>query len=229
MIELVVMDVAGTTVEDPDGVGGCLKVALTAHDVPWEHDAVNAIMGIPKPVAIRELLKQFKTNGDEPSTEEVQSIFLDFRKRMIAYYEETPDIREIPGASAAFKEMRSKGIKIALDTGFDRAVLDAVLRRVGWENDVLDTTVASDEVSRGRPFPDLVFLAMERTGVADVKKVAKVGDTPSDLQEGTAAGCALVVGVCEGTHTAEQLARHPHTHLIPSIAQLPALLDEVKL
>ena len=54
--------------------------------------------------------------------------------------------------------------------------------------------------------------------------VAKVGDTPSDLQEGTAAGCGLVIGVANGTHTREQLAAHPHTHLIASLQELPALV-----
>ena len=84
--------------------------------------------------------------------------------------------------------------------------------------------MTSDEVPRGRPFPDLVFRVMELTGVSDVKRVAKVGDTPSDLGEGTAAGCGWVIGVTEGTHTRAQLEGHPHTHLLGSIRELPALL-----
>jgi hypothetical protein len=34
----------------------------------------------------------------------------------------------------------------------------------------------------------------------------------------------MVVGVTRGSHTAEQLARYPHTHLIDTVAQLPPLL-----
>jgi phosphonatase-like hydrolase len=225
MIELVVMDIAGTTVEDPDGVGRCLKAALTAYGSPWEHDAVNAIMGIPKPVAITQLLKQFHTGGAEPDPADVKRIFQDFQARMIEFYRTSDEVREIPGASDVFRQLRARGIRTALDTGFSRAVVDSVLARLGWNGELLDATVASDEVPRGRPYPDLVFAAMERTGVKDVAKVAKVGDTPSDLQEGTSAGCALVVGVTEGTHSADQLAPHPHTHLIRTIRDLPALLN----
>jgi phosphoglycolate phosphatase-like HAD superfamily hydrolase len=65
---------------------------------------------------------------------------------------------------------------------------------------------------------------MKLTGVADPKEVAKVGDTPSDLEEGTSAGCGLVIGVTNGTHRREQLAAYPHTHLIGSLKELPALV-----
>lgn len=60
-------------------------------------------------------------------------------------------------------------------------------------------------------------------GVEDARHVGKVGDTPADLWEGHHAGCGLVVGVTEGAPTREQLAACPYTHLIGSVAELPAL------
>ena len=68
---------------------------------------------------------------------------------------------------------------------------------------------------------------MRRFGVTDPAHVAKIGDTPADLLEGTNAQCGLVVGVTEGTHTREELTPHPHTHLIANVAALPALLREL--
>jgi phosphoglycolate phosphatase-like HAD superfamily hydrolase len=58
----------------------------------------------------------------------------------------------------------------------------------------------------------------------NAEEVAKVGDTPADLEEGHHAGCGLVIGVAQGTHTREQLAAFAHTHLIGSVAELPAIL-----
>jgi phosphoglycolate phosphatase-like HAD superfamily hydrolase len=103
--------------------------------------------------------------------------------------------------------------------------VDAILDRLGWRDGLLDATVASDEVRRGRPHRDLVFRAMELTGVAHAKAVAKVGDTPADLREGTDAGCGLVIGVTEGSHERHELVRHPHTHLIRNVGELPALIE----
>jgi phosphonatase-like hydrolase len=122
--------------------------------------------------------------------------------------------------------LKESGLKLALDTGFSRPIVNAILQRLDWSNGLLlDATVASDEVARGRPHPDLIFKAMELTGVTDPRAVAKVGDTPSDLLEGTAAGCGLVIGVTNGSHTYGQLAAHPHTHLIPSLEALPLLVE----
>ena len=61
---------------------------------------------------------------------------------------------------------------------------------------------------------------MKLTGVTDAKRVAKVGDTLSDLGEGTAAGCGFVIGITSGAFTHEQLAAAPHTHIIQRIPEV---------
>jgi phosphonatase-like hydrolase len=224
-IDLVVFDMAGTTVRDDDAVHHCLRAALTEVGVGVTRDEVNEVMGLPKPVAIALLLERRKYAGNAAPPVEVAAIYDDFLRRMIAFYRTDPAVREIDGASSVFRQLRRAGLKLALDTGFSRAIVDAILQRLGWMGTaLLDATVASDEVPRGRPHPDLVFRAMERTGVTDARRVAKVGDTPSDLHEGRAAGCGLVIGVTNGSHTRAQLAPHPHTHLIDDLRELPGLL-----
>jgi phosphoglycolate phosphatase-like HAD superfamily hydrolase len=65
---------------------------------------------------------------------------------------------------------------------------------------------------------------MARLNIQDARRVAKVGDTKADLEEGTNAGCALVVGVTTGSFTREQLQACPHTHIVGSVAEVPALV-----
>ena len=84
--------------------------------------------------------------------------------------------------------------------------------------------VYPDEVPAGRPAPYLIFQAMQKTRVDAVSRVAAIGDTALDLQAGTNAGAGWVLGVLSGAHDAATLGRTPHTHLLPSIAELPALL-----
>jgi phosphoglycolate phosphatase-like HAD superfamily hydrolase len=50
------------------------------------------------------------------------------------------------------------------------------------------------------------------------------GDTTNDLIAGTRAGASVVAGVLTGAHSAEELGEAPHTHLLGSVAELPALL-----
>jgi phosphonatase-like hydrolase len=224
-VQLVVFDMAGTTVHDADAVHACLLGALSAQGFEVGRKRVNEVMGLAKPVALRTIMEQSLGHPVQP--ERVDAAYQDFLRKMIAFYRNHPSVREIHPATDVFRELRRRGIRVALDTGFARAIVDAILERLGWKEGLLDATVASDEVERGRPHPDLIFRAMALTGVTDAGRVAKVGDTPADLAEGTAAGCGLVIGVTEGSHREEELESHPHTHLIASIAELPALLSRV--
>lgn len=74
-----------------------------------------------------------------------------------------------------------------------------------------------------RPIAAVVLDLMKRLGVTDPGRVAKVGDTQSDLEQGTAAGCRWVVGVLTGSSTREQLEGWPHTRIVDSVADVPRL------
>lgn len=224
-IELVVFDMAGTTVYDSDAVNNTLKIALEAVGVEVNRDAVNKVMGIAKPLAIRTLLMEKGLEHLPPTDENVTRIHAIFETKMLEYYKTSAEIREVPGASETFAVLKAANIKIGLDTGFSRVIADAILERLGWQSQYLiDATVTVDEVEKGRPYPDMIFRLMELTGVTEVANVVKVGDTPSDLQQGTTAGCTMTIGVTQGSHTREELEPYPHTHLIPTVADLPALL-----
>ena len=215
--KLVVFDMAGTTVQDGEGVvNRALRTALAGYGVNVTFDDVNEVMGLPKPDAIRRLIR-----GHEGIA--VAKVYVDFENAMVDHYRTSPEVAAIDGAEAVFTTLRAAGIKVALDTGFARPIVDAIVERLGWA-ELLDATVASDEVAHGRPQKDLVLEAMARTGITDVQTVAKVGDTPSDIQEGQAAGCMWVIAVTEGSHTAEQLAPYLPTHIIPNINHIPALV-----
>jgi beta-phosphoglucomutase-like phosphatase (HAD superfamily) len=86
--------------------------------------------------------------------------------------------------------------------------------------------VASDEVINGRPAPDLIYEGMRRLDISDPSHVGVAGDSPSDLEAGTAAGCRIVVGVGHGTHTLAQLAEAPHTALLPDLTGLMDVIHE---
>ncbi|MCB9230645.1 MAG: phosphonatase-like hydrolase [Bacteroidia bacterium] len=221
-IQLVIFDMAGTTVFDQDNVNEALQNALKAGGLDVTRDEVNTVMGLPKPEAIRILLTEKTGAAPEARVAELHQGFL---RNMIDYYENSPEIREIPGASETFGRLRAAGIKVGLDTGFSRDIADTIIRRLGWDKaGLLDVTVTSDEVPRGRPHPDLAFRAMEILGIQDASTVAKAGDTPSDLLEGSSAGCGMVIGVLSGASTRAELEPHPHTHILDSLADLPSVL-----
>jgi phosphonatase-like hydrolase len=226
MIELVVFDLAGTTVDDGDAVNASLRATLACWGIEADPAVVNTVMGLSKPEAIRLLLEQLgQPRGLTPSVDQVNAIHEDFTSRMRHYYASDPAVREIPGASAVFAALRRAGIKVALNTGFFRPIVAVLLARLGWScPGVIDADVTSDEVPRGRPYPDMIRHLMARLGIADSRRVAKVGDTRTDLEEGANAGCGLVIGVTTGSFSREQLQACPHSSIVGSVAEVPALL-----
>jgi len=221
--QLVVFDIAGTTVWDQNFVNQAVIEGFSEHGIVVGLDEINPLMGIPKPKAIETVLR----NQSDPRADDHQFVMVvhdSFLSQMQNFYRTSEEVRPIAGVESTFMQLKSAGVKVALDTGFDRTVTDIILGRLRWNQDVIDFSVTSDEVANGRPAPDMIFVCMQATGVLDAANVAKVGDTPSDIMQGLAAKCRWVVGVCEGTHTREQLAEYHPTHLIPSVAQL---IDEV--
>jgi phosphonatase-like hydrolase len=116
-------------------------------------------------------------------------------------------------------------ILLATTSGFYREISELILELAGW-GDIFSARISSSDVPMGRPAPYMIFRAMEAARVTTVSEVVNVGDTPLDLQAGTNAGVGDVIGVLTGLHSKERLQREPHTALLPSVAELPAWIEE---
>lgn len=214
---MVVFDMAGTTVRDEDNaVAAAVQRALSDYGCDIALKDVDPVMGMPKPLAVRTLLEQFAKDDSLPAR--ADEVHARFQQIVIEHYRSAPHVAEIPGTTAVFKTLRDAGIKVTLDTGFDRLTLDTIVERLGW-SELLDATVASDEVASGRPAPDMIELLMQRCQVTDPASVCKVGDSISDIEEGLNANCGLVAAVlCQRTR--DEVQNHNAVIGVSSIVDL---------
>lgn len=223
-LKLIVFDVAGTTVcDDDNAVAGRLCDALQAAGAAITLADVDPVMGMPKPLAVRMLLEQAR--GQAPADDEVARIHADFQARIVAHYRDADTVKPAPGAVELFAALRERGILIALDTGFDRRTLDTIIARLGWQT-LIDDSVTSDEVQRGRPYPDMIEAAMAQAGVAEPAVVGKVGDSASDIEQGINAGCGLVAAIMNA-RTRAVIDRYPTVHQVTHLNELLPLVDQV--
>jgi phosphonatase-like hydrolase len=218
-IKLVVFDIAGTIIEDHGEVFRAFAKALMERGIPFGENELLGWKGASKREVIRHFARQLDPKGDVEEIVEV--CYQRFRSELEKCYCEqaTP----IKGALETFHWCRVHDIQIATTTGFCREISDLVLKHTGWR-DLFSANVSSGDVRQGRPAPYMIFHAMEATGVLDVQEVVNAGDTPLDLQAGTNAGVAGVVGVLTGARDRESLEREAHTHIIASVAELPDLI-----
>lgn len=216
-IDLFLFDLAGTTVVDDRRVQQAFERTAAAFDLPVDPVKLQTYMGWHKERVFSTLL----TEARQPTAAAAQ-MAQRFEQEFAASVAKRP-LLPTKGAVESIHKLAENGIQVGFVTGFSRSTMDLVLRALDWQE---LTSVASDEVEHGRPAPDLILAAMAKVGVTDPRLVGVAGDTPSDLEAGTAAGCRFVVGVGHGTHTIEQLAKAPHTHLMHTLEGLvPTLLS----
>jgi HAD superfamily hydrolase (TIGR01509 family) len=106
-------------------------------------------------------------------------------------------------AVGAARELRARGIPLAVASSSPRERLHRTLRRAGLL-DAFDVTVAGDEVARGKPAPDMFLVAAERLGVDPADCVA-IEDSPPGVAAALAAGM-LTIAVCRVPGTEASLA-----------------------
>jgi phosphonatase-like hydrolase len=234
-IELVVFDMAGTTVTDHHEVERCFAEAAAETGLFVTDERILAMQGLSKRYVFETLWKEQLGEQSTDIQRQVDVSYASFRRILETHYL-TQGATPTEGCLDTFAYLYERGIAIALTTGFYRVVTDIILEKLGWRKgldgrrvgtteSLIQVSIASDEVERGRPYPHMIERAMHLLGVSNPKAVINIGDTPSDLLSGRAAGVALNLGVTNGTHSREQLEAYPHDLLINSLRELPALLD----
>lgn len=222
--DLAALDIAGTTLDEGGLVYEVLDATVSeAVGGPVPPELLRRWKGTSKREAVAGLLAGL---GSDASEAAVDKAFAELTDRLVAGYRGTPPA-PFPGVVEAIEELRSHGVRVALQTGYAAEITDSILAGLGWAvgpAGMVDAVVTSDLVPASRPAPYLVFRCMEATGVTDVRRVLVAGDTPNDLAAGVNAGAGHVVGVLTGSFGAEELGRVRHTHLLDGVADLPALL-----
>ncbi|KQB86881.1 HAD family hydrolase [Corynebacterium lowii] len=231
---LIVCDIAGTTIDEHNIVYQELRACVEKRGVAVKPTDLNAVKGTEKRSAISTLL--FPQGN--PDMAEVDSAFADFLAGLRCAYTEHPPL-PLPGTQAALENLRERGYRLALTTGFQRDIAQTVLEACGWGvrratspsgrvdtiegGFLLDALVTSDCVAAGRPAPYLIHRAMEMTATASVHEVVAVGDTVADLRAAANAG-VRGVGVLTGSVPREVLEAEPHAAVLESLAEVPAFL-----
>ncbi|WP_328796021.1 HAD family hydrolase [Halosaccharopolyspora lacisalsi] len=216
-VDVAVLDMAGTTVADNGVVEKSFRAALERVEAPLPDDLdrrFRALRGASKPDMFAAVL-----DGDHALASRAHAAF----EEVLAEHVSAGTVTALPHAADALRYLRELDIGVALVTGFDAATRDRLVEALGW-SDLVDLVLCPSDVSRGRPHPDLVLTAALRLSTRSMGGVAVAGDTVNDLLAGTRAGAGMVAGVLTGAHGAEELGNAPHTHVLPTIGDLPTAI-----
>ncbi|MFB4349953.1 HAD family hydrolase [Microbacterium sp. CR_7] len=221
-VELVVLDMAGTTVLDDGVVESAFQRAAertgVADRMPWGEALayVRDTMGQSKIDVFTHL-----AGGDRSAAERATAAFEGAYAEIVAEQGVTP----IAGAADAIQGLKDAGLAVVLTTGFAPVTRDALIDGLGWRG-LIDLALSPVDAGRGRPAPDLVLTALLRTGASSVSAVAVAGDTVSDVESGRRAGAGFVAGVLTGAHDRTALTAAGADAVLPDVTALLASLAE---
>ena len=218
MPKLAVFDIAGTIVSD-DGVVISSFMAAFSEVVPevWaENDGdfleyAHKTMGQSKIEVFRSLL------GDDSLANAAAEAF------QAHYLTKLPEVHLFDGVLEMFDSLRSAGVLVALNTGFNRETLDTMLSTLKL-GDSVDATATQAEAGEGRPSPAMIAHVAQELDVASPKDVAVLGDTRSDMEAATRYGAGLSIGVLTGEHDEVALRDAGAHHVFPIVTDALSIL-----
>jgi len=215
---------AGTTVNEDNIVYKTLQAALNHFNVPVD---LNHVLlhgaGKEKFQAIKDIISNSPYELDEKLQVEAFNYFLVQLDIAYTHFDVTP----MPGAEHVFAALKQAGIKVVLNTGYNRATAESLLVQLGWEEgQQIDLLVTASDVEHNRPMPDMIFYAKDTLHIADTKHMVKIGDSCIDIEEGQNAGCLLNIGITTGAQTETQLMEAKPDYIVHSLTDMLDILTK---
>jgi len=241
-LKLIIFDWEGTLVDRAcqGAVEGLLEV-FARYRLMLTTPQVRATLGLPRYEQVRSLLEspavgqQFVlVHGRRWNEADV----LDVQHDLAAIHEASlaRHCQLLPEVAPCLAELRQRGLAIGTTLDESRALAEQLwdaARLQGFES---DADLCSDDVPAGRPAPWMIFRLMERLDAFPPRAAVKVGDTPTDIDEGRNAGCWCVGLASPAGEDGPPLVASPQQRLraagahevIASLAELPAALSRIE-
>jgi HAD superfamily hydrolase (TIGR01509 family) len=190
----VIFDCDGTLVDSEPLARTAWERALAPYGYALTDADAEVSVGLPYP----RVHAYFAERAELPAAE---PFWGEFSGELFALIDS--ELAPFDDAVGAARELRSRGVPVAVASSSPRDRLHRTLRRAGLL-DAFDVTVAGDEVTNGKPAPDMFLLAAERLG-APPEECVVIEDSPPGVQAGVAAGMTTLA-VCRVPGTEATLA-----------------------
>ena len=179
----------------------CLHRAFKGKKINVPIELIRKDMGLSKEEHIDNLLKDKEIQRQwihkyrvRPSSDDTQNLFRDFK--IMQERETKLNMEVLPHTAKCIQNLRKHNISIGTTTGFDKEQMERIKYLLESQNMFLDSYVSSTCLNKpGRPEPFMIHENMKRLKLDDPRRIIKIDDTISGIQEGLNAGC-WTVAVC---------------------------------
>ena len=136
-----------------EGHFACYSQALAESGIPIDREKFYAQAGMTG----REQIAYFANAAGKSVDPDAV-----YRRKKEIFEERRPEARVIESMTELFRTLRAAGARVAIATGSSRSSVQPVIEAFGL---AADTLAAAEDVTRGKPNPDLFLLAAQKLGV----------------------------------------------------------------
>lgn len=218
-LRLVIFDCDGTLVDSQHGIVHSMQQAFLSFGlIAPQPEAVKRVVGLSLDQSVARLAPEL---GSSDVNQVAQTYKALFREMRLAGKSLEPPF---PGVLDAIRELADRGYLLGVATGKSKRGLLAVVERLELEGSFV-TLQTADDVTAGKPAPDMCLQACAEAGV-EPSAAVMIGDTTFDIEMAGNAGAASI-GVSWGYHWADELTECGAAVIAKHGNELPDLVDSI--
>jgi phosphonoacetaldehyde hydrolase len=176
----------------------CIQRAFKGNRINVTGSMIRKDMGLSKEDHINKLFedKNIQKQWDHkyhqrPTKGDKLGLLSDFK--VLLERETKLNMKVLPHTAKCISKLRKDNIVTGVTTGFDLEQMERIKWLLESENIFLDSYVSSTCLNKpGRPEPHMIFENMARLKIDDPRRLIKIDDTVSGIQEGLNADCWTV-------------------------------------
>jgi HAD superfamily hydrolase (TIGR01509 family) len=186
-LKAVLFDIDGTLIDSNDAHTQAWMQTLERHGHVDSYEQIRSLIGKGSDKVFAELL------DIDSESALAKQITKDRTDLLLSSF--MANLSPTPGARLLVQHMRSEGLRLVIASSSGEE-LPALLEQAGLQ-DLLDTSVSSDEIKESKPDGDIIEVALRKAGVQPTEAVM-IGDTPYDIAAAKAAGVKCIALRCGG-------------------------------
>lgn len=177
-VKVILVDLDGTLADTMAGLYRVYLKFLSLHGKKGSKEEFNNLVG----PSIKEIVLRLKQTYEFPYTPE--QLFEEYLGLLRSFYRK--DAKPVAGSVKVLQELHKRGFKLILVTSAVRELAESFLQGNNL-NELFSAAVCGDEVSRGKPAPDLYIEAV-RVAQVNPNEAIAIEDSPAGLQSALEAG-----------------------------------------
>jgi phosphoglycolate phosphatase len=220
MPKAILFDLDGTLIDSAPDIAGAVNELLDGRRLPpLTVEQVKSMVGN----GVEKLVERaFSAAGKPLSGAELE----DANREMAPIYRRhtTQLTRLMPGAAQALAQLHVAGVRLGVATNKPQVATREILLHFGLL-ERLGAIVGGDAVTRKKPAPDALLLALEQLGTAP-RDALMVGDSVTDVEAARAAGMPIVL--VRGGYTQQPVEQLGADLVCDGLLELPGALSGLR-